>query len=111
MGTLAGMAMGGTVSGVGRTGDWLESSAQQRAIEKNWTQSEAEYQKNLLDEYRLRSQQEQEKVWNAQDDEKFLADLSHYINNKNGRFLNQPTEEMGNLGNQIGTGVNLASNG
>ncbi|KXZ74170.1 hypothetical protein AVENLUH5627_00105 [Acinetobacter venetianus] len=106
MGTLAGMAMGGTVSGAGKTGDWLESSAQQRAIEKNWTQSEAEYQKNLLDEYRLRSHQEQEKVWNAQDDEKFLADLSHHINNKNGRFLNQPTEEMGNLGNQIGTGVN-----
>ncbi len=113
MGTLAGMAMGGTVSGAGKTGDWFVNrhnptiqELSERQQQRQWSEEDAVSQQRLQDYYNLRSQQEQEKVWNAQDDEKFLADFSHHFNNENGRFLNQPTEEMGNLGNQIGTGVN-----
>ena len=113
MGTLAGMAMGGTASGVGKTGDWFVNrhnptiqELSERQQQRQWSEEDAVSQQRLQDYYNLRSQQEQEKVWNAQDDEKFLADFSHHFNNENGRFLNQPTEEMGNLGNQIGTGVN-----
>ncbi|WP_286377846.1 GNAT family N-acetyltransferase [Acinetobacter sp. R933-2] len=109
MGTLAGMAMGGAVSGVGKTGDWFVNrhnptiqELSERQQQRQWDQEDNITQQRLQDYYNLRSQQEQEKNWNAHDDPKSLADLSHYINNQKGRFLNQPIEEMGNLGNRIG---------
>ena len=75
MGTLAGMAMGGTVSGVGKTGDWFVNrrnptiqELSEREQQRQWGQEDNASQQRLQDYYNLRSQQEQEKVWNAQDD-------------------------------------------
>ncbi|WP_286436003.1 PLxRFG domain-containing protein [Acinetobacter sp. 251-1] len=109
MGTLAGMVMGGAVSGAGKTGDWFVNrhnptiqELSERQQQRQWDQEDNITQQRLQDYYNLRSQQEQEKNWNEHDDPKSLADLSHYINNQKGRFLNQPIEEMGNLGNRIG---------
>lgn len=119
MGTLAGMAMGGTVSGVGKTGDWwnfrqddikrrneiealrrhgkLQEEIYQRstaAQQETWNEQDLEAQQRLQDVYQERSRQAQNDAWIRED-----------IQNHQ-RYLEQPIEQMGNLGNQIGTGVN-----
>ena len=104
---------------MGKTGDWwnfrqddikrrneiealrrhgkLQEEIYQRstaAQQETWNEQDLEAQQRLQDVYQERSRQAQNDAWIRED-----------IQNHQ-RYLEQPIEQMGNLGNQIGTGVN-----
>lgn len=115
MGTLAGIAMGSSVNSIGKTKElWnQEKIKKQEQIQFDIQEN----QKRIEQEIREQSERAQQEVWDKQDSQTQQA-RTQYFNERsqqvqqddwnrediynNQRFLNQPTEEMGDKGNLIG---------